>query len=121
PAHGPGGSRLGPHALRHPTVAGASPCTGPHGPADVGRPPGGGTVISAPGAAMLDDKLFVCRDDNPFPDLYERWWDGVEWIWVNHGRPGGERVWYAPGAAMANEKLFVVTETGKVWERHWRA
>ncbi len=77
-------------------------------------------MISAPGPAMLDDKLFVSRFDNPFPDLYERWWDGVEWVWLNHGRPNGERMAQAPGAAMLDEKLFVVTETGSLWERHWR-
>ena len=26
-----------------------------------------------------------------------------------------------PGAAMLDEKLFVVTETGNLWERHWRS
>ncbi|MFH8249425.1 M64 family metallopeptidase [Microbacterium sp. B2969] len=78
-------------------------------------------MISAPGPSMLDEKLFVGRFDNPFPDLYERWWDGVEWIWVDHGRPSGEKIVQPPGAAMSNSKLFVVTETGKVWERHWRS
>jgi hypothetical protein len=70
---------------------------------------------------MLDLKFFVGRLNDPFPDLYERLWDGVEWIWVNHGRPGGQRITQAPGAAMLNEKLFVVTDTGNLWERHWRA
>ena len=27
---------------------------------------------------MLESKLFVSRFDDPFPDLYERFWDGVE-------------------------------------------
>ncbi len=40
-------------------------------------------MISGPGAAMLDTKLFVSRLDGPFLDLYERWWNGDEWIWVN--------------------------------------
>lgn len=69
-------------------------------------------MITAPGAAMLDQKLFVSRLNDPFPDLYERWWDGIEWIWINHGRPEGVRMKGAPGAAMLNEKLFVVTEDG---------
>ncbi len=77
-------------------------------------------MISAPGPSMRDEKLFVARFDNPFPDLYERWWDGVEWIWVDHGRPAGERLTQAPGAAMGDGKVFVVTETGSLWERHWR-
>ncbi|HYN30177.1 MAG TPA: M64 family metallopeptidase [Dermatophilaceae bacterium] len=77
-------------------------------------------MISAPGPAMLDQKVFVSRFDDPFPDLYERWWDGVEWIWLNHGRPDGERMAQAPGAALLDDKLFVVTETGSLWERHWR-
>ena len=33
-------------------------------------------MISEPGAAMLDSKLFVSRQDGAFRDLYERWWDG---------------------------------------------
>ncbi len=77
-------------------------------------------MISQPAAAMLDSKLFVSRFDAPFPDLYERYWDGVEWIWINHGRPDGMRMKGAPGAAMMNEKLFVTVEDGALWERHWR-
>jgi hypothetical protein len=78
-------------------------------------------MLSGPGAAMLDTKLFVARLTQPFPDLYERWWDGDEWVWVNHGRPGGTPVTGTPGAAMMNEKLFVVVQDGSLWERHWRA
>jgi hypothetical protein len=78
-------------------------------------------MISAPGAAMLDSKLFVSRFDDPFPDLYERFWDGVEWIWVNHGRPDGIKMKGAPGAAMLDEKLFVVVDDGALWERQWRS
>ena len=40
--------------------------------------------------------------------------------WEDHGRPGNQKVVAAPGAAMLNEKFFVTTETGNVWERHWR-
>jgi IgA Peptidase M64 len=69
---------------------------------------------------MLDSKLFVSRLNDPFPDLYERFWNGVEWIWINHGRPDGVKMKNAPGAAMMNEKLFVVTDDGSLWERHWR-
>jgi hypothetical protein len=76
-------------------------------------------MITEPGAAMLDTKFFVSRLDGAFPDLYERWWDGDEWIWVNHGRPGGVPVTGTPGAAMMNEKLFVVVDDGSLWERHW--
>ena len=78
-------------------------------------------MITAPDGAMLNRKFFVSRLDDPFPDLYERFWDGVEWIWVNHGRPGGVRMGTAPGAAMLDEKVFVVTDDGTLWERHWRA
>jgi hypothetical protein len=78
-------------------------------------------MITQPGAAMLDSKLFVSRLSDPFPDLYERWWNGIEWVWVNHGRPGGVKMKGIPGAAMLNEKLFVVTDDGALWERHWRA
>jgi len=78
-------------------------------------------MISQPDAPMLDSKLFVSRFDGAFPDLYERLWDGVEWIWVNHGRPQGLKLISAPGAAMLDEKLFVIAEDGALWERHWRA
>ncbi len=70
---------------------------------------------------MLDSKLFVSRFDDPFPNLYERWWDGDEWIWLNHSRPGGMRMATAPGAAMLTDQLFVVVEDGSLWERHRRA
>jgi hypothetical protein len=76
-------------------------------------------VITAPDAAMLDQKFFVSRLDQPVPDLYERWWDGVEWTWVDHGDPESERMLTAPGAAMLDERAFVVTETGSLWERSW--
>ncbi|TMQ05922.1 MAG: hypothetical protein E6J91_39405 [Deltaproteobacteria bacterium] len=76
---------------------------------------------TAPGAPMLGSKVFITRTVDPWPDLFERWWDGEEWIWVNHGRPGGQRVISAPGAAMMDEKLFVVVQDGALWERHWRA
>src|SRR2546430_2904657 len=82
--------------------------------------PGVTRMITAPGAAMLDEKLFVSRLNDPFPDLYERWWDGTEWIWINHGRPAGVKMKGAPGTAMLNEKLFVVVDDGALWERHWR-
>ena len=78
-------------------------------------------MITAAGGAMLDQKFFVSRLDDPFPDLYERFWDGVEWIWVNHGRPDGVRMRTAPGAAMLNEKVFVVTDDGNLRERNWRS
>jgi hypothetical protein len=77
-------------------------------------------MLSAPGGAMLDSKLFVSRLDGFFPDLYERWWDGDEWIWVDHGRPQGIAVTGIPGAAMLNEKVFVRIADGAVWERNWR-
>jgi hypothetical protein len=78
-------------------------------------------AIGQPGAAMLDSKLFVSRLDGSFPDLYERLWDGDEWIWVDHGRPGGVKVTGVPGAEMMGEKLFVSVEDGRLFERHWRA
>ena len=60
-----------------------------------------GRRLIQPGAAEtsveLDSKLFVSRHNDPFPDLYERYWDGVEWIWVNHGRPAGIAARYVPG------------------------
>ena len=77
-------------------------------------------MISQPGAAMLDSKLFVSRFDDPFPDLYERFWNGVEWVWVNHGRPEGIKMAGAPGAAMLDKKLFVVVDDGSLWERNWQ-
>ena len=67
---------------------------------------------SAPGAPMLGSKLFITRTRDPWPDLFERFWDGEEWLWVDHGRPGGVRVASAPGAAMLDSKLFVVVEDG---------
>lgn len=78
-------------------------------------------MISGPGAAMLDSKLFVSRLNGDFTDLYERWWDGDEWIWINHGKPSGSAVTGTPGAAMLDEKLFVVVADGSLWERHWRS
>jgi hypothetical protein len=78
-------------------------------------------MLSAPGAAMLNRKLFVSRLNGPFPDLYERFWDGDEWLWVNHGRPQGTKVTGIPGAAMLNEKLFVVVSDGALWERRRKA
>lgn len=78
-------------------------------------------MISSPGAAMLDIKLFVGRSDGDAGGLYERFFDGVEWIWVAHGRPAGHRVTGHPDAAMLAEKVFVVVDDGALWERHWRA
>jgi IgA Peptidase M64 len=72
-----------------------------------------------PGAPMLNQKLFVTRTVQPWPDLYERWWDGDEWIWVNHGRPEGILVRTAPGAAMMDRKLFVGIQDGRLFERFW--
>lgn len=77
-------------------------------------------MVNAPGAAMLDQKVFIVRTDGHWPDLFERWWDGEEWLWVNHGRPEGMPLRFAPGAAMMDEKLFVVSQDGRLWERHWR-
>jgi hypothetical protein len=78
-------------------------------------------MLSAPGAAMLNSKLFTCRLDGSFPDLYERWWDGDEWIWVDHGRPLGIAVTGSPGAPMLDSKLFVIVSDGSLWELNWRA
>ncbi len=68
---------------------------------------------------MGDRKLFITRTVNPFRDLFERFWDGEEWLWVNHGRPAGIPVVTAPGADMFNQKLFVVIEDGRLFERVW--
>ena len=78
-------------------------------------------MISQPSSPMLDRKLFVSRFDDPFPDLYERQWDGVEWIWINHGRPEGHKMISEPGGAMLDSKLFVVVDDGSLWERHQRS
>jgi hypothetical protein len=40
-----------------------------------------------PGGTMLNQKLFMVRTTAPFLDVYERFWDGKEWVWVSHGRP----------------------------------
>ena len=77
-------------------------------------------MLSTPAAAMLGSKLFVSRFHGPVPDLFERWWDGTEWVWVDHGRPDGQAMGTGPGAAMLDSKLFVVTEAGNLWERDWR-
>src|SRR5688572_19357895 len=74
---------------------------------------------SAPAAAMGNRKLFIVRTAAPFRDLFERWWDGDEWVWVNHGRPGGVAVTGTPGAAMLDSKLFVTIEDGRLFERTW--
>lgn len=69
---------------------------------------------------MLNRKVFAVRSADPFRNLFERWWTGEEWLWVDHGRPGGVPVTGSPGAAMLDEKLFVVVDDGSLWERHWR-
>jgi photosystem II stability/assembly factor-like uncharacterized protein len=74
---------------------------------------------TAADSPMLGRKVFITRTTNPFRDLFERFWDGDEWIWVNHGRPEGIPVVTAPGADMANQKLFVVIEDGRLFERIW--
>ena len=68
---------------------------------------------------MVNRKLFITRTASPFRDLFERFWDGEEWLWVNHGRPAGIPVVTAPGADMINQKLFVVIEDGRLFERVW--
>lgn len=73
-------------------------------------------MLSEPGAAMQDTRLFTSRLDGAFPDLYERRWDGDEWVWVDHGRPG-RAIRGTPGAAMLGSKLFVTDEDGTLWER----
>jgi hypothetical protein len=78
-------------------------------------------MISTPGAAMKDRRVFVTRDDGDYPGLYERYWDGDEWIWVHHGLPDGVSALRDPGAAMLDEKLFVVADDGNLYERHARA
>jgi hypothetical protein len=68
---------------------------------------------------MLNVKVFVTRTTEPWRDLFERFWDGSEWLWVNHGRPAGVPVTSTPGAAMLDSKLFVITEDGSLVERAW--
>lgn len=77
-------------------------------------------MTTAPGCAMLNRKLFITRTANPYRNLFERWWTGEEWLWIDHGRPGGTDVIGEPGAAMLDEKLFVTVDDGSIWERHWR-
>ncbi|MDR4479769.1 MAG: hypothetical protein R3B37_08520 [Nitrospira sp.] len=69
-----------------------------------------------PGAAMLDSKLFVGTANGR---LYERVWNGTQWVWVDHGLLVGTSVATAPGAAMMNSKLFVGTADGRLFERAW--
>lgn len=68
---------------------------------------------------MLNSKLFMTRTAAPWRDLFERFWDGQEWLWVNHGRPESVPVTGIPGAAMLNSKLFVTIEDGRLFERVW--
>jgi IgA Peptidase M64 len=51
--------------------------------------------------------------------LFERFWNGSQWVWVDHGRPPGTSVSTAPGAAMMNQKLFVGTANQRLFERFW--
>src|SRR5512144_3144778 len=76
------------------------------------------SMPSAPAAAVPDTRLFITRTVEPFRNLYERRWDGEEWIWVDHGRPGGTPVSSAPGGAM-RDKLFVAVADGRLFERVW--
>jgi hypothetical protein len=84
---------------------------------DHGRP-GGVKLKTAPGAAMMDEKLFVGGEDG---HLYERHWrsDLGRWAWQDHGKPPGTDVATAPGAAMMNSKLFVGTDNRHLFERSW--
>jgi hypothetical protein len=74
---------------------------------------------TAPGSEMLDAKLFVTRTAEPWRNLFERFWDGAEWLWLDHGRPAGVPVTGIPGAAMLNSKLFVTVDDGRLFERVW--
>jgi hypothetical protein len=65
---------------------------------------------------MLDEKLFVGTQDGR---LFERWWNGAGWVWVDHGHPPGTTVATAPGAAMMAQKLFVGAGDGRLFERFW--
>jgi hypothetical protein len=65
---------------------------------------------------MMDSKLFVSTNDGR---LFERFWNGAQWMWVDHGRPPGCGVATPPGAAMMNSKLFVGTDNHHLFERYW--
>src|SRR5205823_211503 len=82
---------------------------------DHGAPPGT-SVSTAPGAAMMDSKLFVGAGNG---HLFERFWAGTQWGWVDHGAPPGTSVSTAPGAAMMDTKLFVGAADGRLYERFW--
>jgi len=73
---------------------------------------------TTPGAAVPDLRLFITRTAEPFRNLYERSWDGEEWLWIDHGRPDGVPVASAPGGAM-RDKLFVAVMDGRLFERVW--
>jgi hypothetical protein len=78
---------------------------------------------TSPDCAMIDQKLFVTRTTQPWPDLFERWWDNdrssPEWIWVDHQRPESVQVATAPGAAMMDQKAFVGVADGRLFENFW--
>ena len=78
--------------------------------------PPGTSATTAPGAAMLDIKLFVGAANG---HMFERYWDDTQWVWVDHGTPPGTSVATAPGAAMMDRKLFVGAANGHMFERYW--
>lgn len=47
---------------------------------------------------MLDPMLFIAPLERAFRTVYDRGWEGDEWIWVDQGRPGGVAVMDTPSA-----------------------
>jgi Common central domain of tyrosinase len=79
--------------------------------------------IGDPSAANLRINLFMRRSDG---NLWERYWNGSSWIWVNTGKAVfGRAVAHVRGdvedvdPADIRINLFVQGEDRKLWERYW--
>lgn len=66
--------------------------------------PSSARLDTAPGAAMLDAKLFVGGDDG---HLYERVWTGEVWTWVDHGTALHDQAAHVIGAPGEGPALTV--------------
>ena len=95
---------------------------------DHGVPRSGVSIVSAPGALLIDPapKFFMAGSDG---HLWENYWNqgANAWQWTDHGVPGpGVSIVSAPGALIADPangstpvKFFMAGSDGHLWENAW--
>jgi hypothetical protein len=87
-----------------------------------GKPPSG--YADTPPVTVEDGKLFLNVSNNSSgattqKKLVEFYWDGTQWLWVDHGHPPGGWLLGAAASDPSSQHIYVRCQDGNYYEYSW--